>query len=445
MPTQKELDRARAAGYKAAQSLNKEQVIDYMLSHKCEEVYKWCGVSELAFRFVKEALGIDGKEVKSIKNRIGVKQANLVNQKLYKVRKQNLINKVPKEDLIDYKSSHTIDETVKHFNIKRDDYDKLLSYYGCTYLTSEKFDDAVGRINKDEFIAYYKSHSSTQTKNEFNLSDGHYSRLIKLWQLSKTSKEVGNIIRNTMLDKYGVTNPNFIPGTEEKRKSTWMSKYGVDHPMRSEDIKQKCEEYFLQTYGVSSPCMLNKCADASRVKISKPNLLIAETLKSFGLDVELEYPLKGYSFDIKVGNTLIEVDPYAFHNVTWHPFNNPLPRGYHLNKSRVGWDNGYNVIHVFDWDNIDDIVNLLVNPECKIIDSDTIEVDNSKADFTFLKKSEFEIVKQIEPQPHYYNDKTREHLINPTRSREEIIDEGFVEIYDCGKTVWRKIKDGNKE
>lgn len=82
-------------------------------------------------------------------------------------------------------------------------------------------------------------------------------------------------------------------------------------------------------------------------------------------------------------------------------------------------------------------------PSQKDFDSDIVEVDNSKANFIYLKESGFEIINQIEPQLHYYNGKTKEHIIDTSRDRDELLNDGFVEIFDCGKTIWRKMKNGN--
>ena len=39
------------------------------------------------------------------------------------------------------------------------------------------------------------------------------------------------------------------------------------------------------------------------------------------------------------------------------------------------------------------------------------------------------------PQLHYYNPKTKEHLVNIDEDK-SLIDEWFVEIWDCGKETF---------
>jgi hypothetical protein len=95
-------------------------------------------------------------------------------------------------------------------------------------------------------------------------------------------------------------------------------------------------------------------------KDSRPNILFNELLiENNILDFDREFPILNRAYDFKVGNNLIEINPSATHNCTWSPFNNCIDKYYHFNKSKLARDNGYRCIHVFDWDNIDKILQLL--------------------------------------------------------------------------------------
>jgi len=65
---------------------------------------------------------------------------------------------------------------------------------------------------------------------------------------------------------------------------------------------------------------------------------------------ELEYRIWSQVYDIKKNNYLIEVDPFAYHNVTRSPFNNPHTATYHQDKTKYAEANWYQCIHIFDWD-----------------------------------------------------------------------------------------------
>jgi hypothetical protein len=52
-----------------------------------------------------------------------------------------------------------------------------------------------------------------------------------------------------------------------------------------------------------------------------------------------EFSLEGFYYDIKIDNVLIEINPFAYHNMTRAPLGEPKNRLYHLNKSRVARKN----------------------------------------------------------------------------------------------------------
>ena len=93
--------------------------------------------------------------------------------------------------------------------------------------------------------------------------------------------------------------------------------------------------------------------------ISKLNRDIATTLNI----AEFEYQLGRYSYDLKKDNILIEVDPTYTHNClngTWYG-SVPKTKEYHRDKTLYAMDNGFECIHIFDWDDIDKIKNIFLS------------------------------------------------------------------------------------
>ena len=69
-----------------------------------------------------------------------------------------------------------------------------------------------------------------------------------------------------------------------------------------------------------------------------------------------------YIYDFKIGNILVEINPSATHNVTWSPYGTQKKdKSYHLHKTLNAEQDGYRVIHVWDWDNKDLIINQLLS------------------------------------------------------------------------------------
>ena len=151
---------------------------------------------------------------------------------------------------------------------------------------------------------------------------------------------------NTVLDRYGVRSPMQLDFVKEKSKQTCLKKYGVEYSFQSENNKTKSKQTLLERYGVEYAVQLHR-------KISKLNLSIGEYL-----DVDsYEFPLESKSYDLKIGNTLIEVDPTVTHNSDKSIYKNskPLDKNYHLNKAKIAKKHGYRCLHIFDWDDVNKI------------------------------------------------------------------------------------------
>ena len=106
--------------------------------------------------------------------------------------------------------------------------------------------------------------------------------------------------------------------------------------------------------------MTKKCIDSSK-KISSYNINFWERLEEEWIKVDCyEFNLWEYWYDLKVWNTLIEINPFAFHNETWHPFNKRNGPNYHLDKTKNAIEHWFQCIHVFNWDDKEKIINILL-------------------------------------------------------------------------------------
>ena len=141
--------------------------------------------------------------------------------------------------------------------------------------------------------------------------------------------------------------PEIINSNKEKIKHTCQLKYGVDYP-----------------------CLINKVQMSGGLTISKINQNFAKLLKDNNIEFEQEFVIKNKSYDFKINNTLIEINPTYTHNSTVGPYIknhkcNSLNKDYHLNKFKLAQENGYHCIHVWDWDDWNKIINLL-SPKQKL-------------------------------------------------------------------------------
>ena len=178
-------------------------------------------------------------------------------------------------------------------------------------------------------------------------------------------KDVKQKSKETCLKKYG--NEYYLASDTfknnkttyiDKSKQTCIIKYGVDNPMKLEVVKNKVQNTCLYKYGVPWNCM-RKEAHNSRNSNSYPNTLFQQLLDDNNIQYEKEFIIENKSYDFKIDNILVEINPSPTHNTNWNPFGGKvIDKDYHLNKTLLAKDNGYNLIHIWDWDNISDIIEL---------------------------------------------------------------------------------------
>lgn len=183
------------------------------------------------------------------------------------------------------------------------------------------------------------------------------------------SEEIKNKIQNTNIKKYWCKSPMQNESVKEKAKNNLLksvkNKYWVDNVWQIEEVKQKIIQSSMEKYWVPFNCMTKECLNASTT-ISKINKEYANILEKKWFNVEMEFSIWRHSYDLKVWNVLIEINPFPYHNVTWSPVREPIKKDYHYNKLKLARDNWYRCIMVRDWDNFDKI-KYLIDDNKKII------------------------------------------------------------------------------
>ena len=194
-------------------------------------------------------------------------------------------------------------------------------------------------------------------------------------KLSKRSIETMEQRKKTNLERYGVEYVVKLPEVREKISNTVKSKecqrkirqtmierYGVPFSMQSPELLAKYSQTVQEKYGVPYYCMTDECKDSNGFTKSKLNSHYLELFKNCGFDVITEFNIGKRSYDFKIGDILIEINPTITHNsaLNIHDKNSTgLSPDYHKNKSELAKENGYHCIHIFDWDNFDKILSLL--------------------------------------------------------------------------------------
>lgn len=176
------------------------------------------------------------------------------------------------------------------------------------------------------------------------------------------SKEVMDKSMVTSLQKYGTEYPNQSEIVKQHIRESNIEKYGVEHPAQSDMVKRQTIITNRERYGVDYTCLIYQGKLVGND--STYNRSFAKLLDNSKISYEREFLLQKYSYDFKVGNVLIEINPTATHNTHFSPYGKcRIGKTYHKDKSKLAKDNGYHVIHVFDWDDTDKVVRLLKSRE----------------------------------------------------------------------------------
>ena len=180
--------------------------------------------------------------------------------------------------------------------------------------------------------------------------------------------------KQTCLERYGGPAPACDPQVMQKIQQTCIDRYGVPNVRLSESHKQVIKEKMSKTiedrYGIPWFCLSNKCVGNQGKTMSKINQRFAELLNKNGIYYQQEFIIENKSFDFKIDDILIEIDPSYTHNSTIGPYIKDKhisgkDINYHLNKSQLAEDYNFRCIHIFDWDNWNKVINL-ITPKQKI-------------------------------------------------------------------------------
>lgn len=189
--------------------------------------------------------------------------------------------------------------------------------------------------------------------------------------------------------------------TEERRQEITQRKKAICPYCKKEFIKWNKNSKYC-----SPPCAHRALSHGQ----SRENRIFGKLLTKLWFKRTDEFFLWWYFYDFKIWNTLIELNPTAYHNSTFVPprhLAKPKEKMYHYDKYKCAIKRWYKCIMVRDWTS--NLIEMIMDPQ-----------------FHY----------EWQPQLNYYNRKTGERIIDNWFNRDEMIDKWFVEIRDCGKEVF---------
>ena len=295
-----------------------------------------------------------------------------------------------KEEFENYYRNHTVKETADYFNVS---VDILYLYCKRNGYSKGKFQEVLNRISKEDLIKYYidEDHGWEETAEHFNITQSMFDKIklhygikkdfskLRYKELEKRYKEYGSKevyedrlrekTKQTKIKKYGSLEIAY-KRMGELISETWSNKTpeekqlfvqrmlanggGWNHKTALKTLKDK--------YGVNNSYALAKFKSQSKLNQEFELFLLQNDIICDAKEFVLKRPEGSYyRYDFKVGNVLIELNPWITHNSSWNIFedDSPLDPNYHYNKTKLALENGYQCICVFDWVSKEDVLKLL--------------------------------------------------------------------------------------
>lgn len=223
--------------------------------------------------------------------------------------------------------------------------------YGTIYPTqNEKIKEKTKQTNLVRYGAYNPmSNSEISKKSQANRKSSYKESLIKS--------------ENTLYERYSIHNPMESQKFVDKITEAFIARYGVTRAIQVPEFKEKMKKTMTDRYGVPYYVQSEEWLAHSNYRISKVNKEFKKKLDDLGISSEFEFTIGSKSYDIHIlnSNVLIEIDPTYTHSIVGNHWNKDgIPSDYHLKKTKLANAHGYRVIHVFDWDNKEKIIQSLM-------------------------------------------------------------------------------------
>ena len=109
--------------------------------------------------------------------------------------------------------------------------------------------------------------------------------------------------RKTMLDRYGVENPQQVQSIKDKTKQTCLERYGAEYAIGSDNVKQKITKHNQSKYGVNYPLQSTEIRDKIKQSIlehygvdnpAKSEIVQDKARKTRKANIDNKYDTTGY-------------------------------------------------------------------------------------------------------------------------------------------------------
>lgn len=359
--------------------LNKEILIDDYINKnltmvECAKLHN-CSVDILRANLKHYNIIKSPELIKASKSRICSNRNNINNPIML------LVTKISRDELYNaFIIENQTQETVcRLFNLTKSEFTRLARYYNIkkdqklarsaslSKRNEQLFIDVEKTVDIEKLKEFYieQNHSESETLLEFNLTAAFLNKLRSKYNFSKPkSKQV-----QRTLEAKGIQSPE-----------TLINKICVEDFINDYSNKTSCYD-LCNKYNIKLS-ELFKLVEYLELPVRKDpsnsyaNLAFENLLRERPIDYTREFsitynikPNRFYRYDFKIHDYLIEINPSVTHspaiNVYSESNNIRITPSYHANKSQVAKNNGYRCIHIWDWDDLNKIISLVL-PKTKV-------------------------------------------------------------------------------
>jgi len=243
--------------------------------------------------------------------------------------------------------NHNYKDSAKHFGITARKFMSIIQSYGISKRSMGQVAKTVVTRTHESYVSGGKKSSDTQRRNWEQKSDEEKSAWSRKMSESHKTAQYQSIkaLQNSAY-RSSLTD-------EENAKQNQMRSESMKEYWASLSKEEKDEKIAKQFSGMMS---------ASHIANTRPNLDFMRKLEENNIPYQREFRIGKYAYDFLIGKTVVEINPSVTHNITWSPFENNkanTDKHYHSEKTQNAIDNGYRCIHIWDWDDVDKIIDLL--------------------------------------------------------------------------------------
>ena len=215
-------------------------------------------------------------------------------------------------------------------------------------------------IEELRYLYLEKDYSYADLQVIYGLTGYSLDNILRDNNIKKSRKQSALSVKQMKAKIYGLDN---ITNSEKGHETRIKNSGSLEESYKKGLIKQ--QQTCLERYGYMCAFSNPKIRSHRKKKNSGPNLKFKSLLESANvnnLKIETEFVIGLKSYDFKINQYLIEINPSATHKSTFCPFSDGKPRDkyYHQNKTKLALENGYICIHIWDWTDKDLIIKQLL-------------------------------------------------------------------------------------